>query len=130
MGDGRYTIFLNTKSRKDDVSQKLGSFLRYVDTGDVDSEDRFLIELDEKVRDLSKNKVGDNIMTIQDLIDKEVRIAKAETEAAKAETEAAKAETEAYKSKILRWYQEGAITAEAGAEFMEISVEEFLEIDI
>ena len=54
LGDGAYTVFLNTKGRFKDVSPELKRFLDFVGKNQV-SEDAFIKTLDEKVREAKEN---------------------------------------------------------------------------
>ena len=54
LGDGAYTVYLNTKGRLNDVSPELKRFLDFVGKNKV-SEDSFIKTLDEKVREAKEN---------------------------------------------------------------------------
>ena len=69
LGDERYTIILNTRSVDDYVSTELASLLEYFDSGNVESTDDFITSLDELVSSVAHSRVGERIMTLQDLID-------------------------------------------------------------
>lgn len=54
LGDGAYTVFLNTKGKQDDVSQELKRFLDFVGKNEV-SNDTFIEKLDKKVKEAKAN---------------------------------------------------------------------------
>ena len=54
LGDGAYTVYLNTKGRLNDISPELKRFLDFVGKNQV-SEDAFIKILDEKVREAKEN---------------------------------------------------------------------------
>ncbi len=54
LGDGAYTVYLNTKGRLNDVSPELKRFLDFVGKNKV-SEDAFIKTLDQKVREAKEN---------------------------------------------------------------------------
>ena len=54
LGDGAYTVFLNTKGKQDDVSPELKRFLDFVGKNEV-SNDSFIETLDEKVKEAKAN---------------------------------------------------------------------------
>ena len=54
LGDGAYTVFLNTKGTEKDVSPELKRFLDFVGKNEV-SEDTFIEKLDEKVKEAKAN---------------------------------------------------------------------------
>ena len=54
LGDGAYTVFLNTKGKQEDVSPELKRFLDFVGKNEV-SEDSFIMALDERVREAKAN---------------------------------------------------------------------------
>ena len=54
LGDGAYTIFLNTKGKIDDVSPELKRFLDFVENNQV-SDDSFIKELDQKIKEIKTN---------------------------------------------------------------------------
>ena len=54
LGDGAYTVFLNTKGIEEDVSPELKRFLDFVGKNEV-SEDSFIERLDEKVKEAKAN---------------------------------------------------------------------------
>lgn len=54
LGDGAYTVFLNTKGKLDDVSPELKRFLDFLGNNEV-SEDSYIKALDEKVKEAKAN---------------------------------------------------------------------------
>ena len=54
LGDGAYTVFLNTKGEMDDVSPELKRFLDFIEKNKT-SDDSFIKELDEKIKEAKSN---------------------------------------------------------------------------
>ncbi|MBR6402619.1 MAG: Rpn family recombination-promoting nuclease/putative transposase [Eubacterium sp.] len=77
LDDKTTKIFLNTKGTMNDIPEPLKNFLEYIDTGSVT--DDFTRELDETVVEVRKDKKWRNrIMTVEELIKDEAKIAKRE----------------------------------------------------
>ena len=54
LGDGAYTVFLNTKGTKQDVSPELKRFLDFVEKNEV-SDDKYIKTLDKKIKEAKAN---------------------------------------------------------------------------
>ena len=53
LNDGSYTIIVNTKSTSDDLPQELKHLFDYINNDEVETDDSFIAELDQQIRQLN-----------------------------------------------------------------------------
>ena len=67
LDDQRYTMILNSKASE--VPDELRTLFDYINNDVVDADDSLIQEIDEFVVRMSEGKVGEYLMTIQDVLD-------------------------------------------------------------
>jgi predicted transposase/invertase (TIGR01784 family) len=78
LGDGSYTIVLNTRCPLEKVPKELRSLYAYIDKGKTDGKDDFINYLDDKVKALNGEKEMTKVMTLEEDYQARCRIARKE----------------------------------------------------